>query len=69
MANTVLAVRDMKEQLARLKLEVGVGEEGAGPGEIWSCRFNSGLFGVDWEFSKRVLVDEGVKMTVVSPLL
>lgn len=28
------------------------------PGGIWSCRFNSGAFGVDWDKSRRVLEDE-----------
>ena len=25
------------------------------PGEIWSCKFNSGAFGVDWEDTKVIL--------------
>jgi hypothetical protein len=28
------------------------------PGEIWSSKFNSGAFGVDWEVTREVLVQE-----------
>lgn len=28
------------------------------PGEIWSCKFNSGAFGVDWEETKKILESE-----------
>lgn len=87
MHNTLLAVRDMKEQLALL----GEGNESEGddhgdnhdeagnkdynckdededvgiPSGLWSCRFNSGLFAVPWELSRKVLVEEGLTVTVV----
>ncbi|BDD57522.1 hypothetical protein MAP00_002878 [Monascus purpureus] len=87
--NTLLAVRDMKEQLALL----GEGNESKGgdnhshnhdeagnkdynckdedeglgmPSGLWSCRFNSGLFAVPWELSRKVLVEEGLTVTVVN---
>ncbi|KAL3480346.1 hypothetical protein BJX99DRAFT_27815 [Aspergillus californicus] len=61
--NTRLAVVDMKRQL---------GELGAEDNEIVitglrCCRFNSGLFGVDWRLTRAILVREGVDVTVVSP--
>ena len=28
------------------------------PGEIWSCKFNSGAFGVDWQETLEVLEEE-----------
>ncbi|ETI19655.1 hypothetical protein G647_08667 [Cladophialophora carrionii CBS 160.54] len=28
------------------------------PGEIWSAKFNSGAFGVDWELTRDILVEE-----------
>ena len=76
LANTELAIADMKEQLARLA-ETGVSttgegeEEGGGmsaPGELWSCRFNSGLFRVEWSRSRRVLEEAGLEVTVVRPV-
>lgn len=36
-------------------------------GELWSCRFNSGLFAVPWERSRRVLEEAGLEVTVVRP--
>jgi hypothetical protein len=35
------------------------------PGELWSCKFNSGLFGVDWKLSRKVLEDASLNVTVV----
>ena len=42
----------------------GKGKE-MGPGEIWGCRFNSKNFGVEWERSKRVVEEVGLRMVVV----
>ena len=64
LSNTVLAVRDMKEQLERLREGHDIGNDVSAPTELWSCRFNSGLFGVPWERSRKVLVDEDLQVTV-----
>ncbi|OJJ34795.1 hypothetical protein ASPWEDRAFT_39881 [Aspergillus wentii DTO 134E9] len=61
--NTKLAVADMKKQLAQLEAEEG----GSSPSALWSCRFNSGLFAVDWELSREVLENAELEVTVVRP--
>ncbi|KAK5051575.1 hypothetical protein LTR84_003227 [Exophiala bonariae] len=33
-------------------------EESEPPGDIWSCKFNSGAFGLDWEATKAIVEDE-----------
>ncbi|PYI07164.1 hypothetical protein BO78DRAFT_469442 [Aspergillus sclerotiicarbonarius CBS 121057] len=59
--NTELAVADMQKQLGQLEGgEVDVSE-------LWSCQFNSGLFGVEWAHSKDILERSGLNITVVSP--
>ncbi|RHZ61505.1 ADP-ribose 1''-phosphate phosphatase [Aspergillus turcosus] len=63
--NTELAVADMERQLA--ELQAGHSSQEGTVGELWSCRFNSGLFGVAWERSRRVLEDAGLEVTVVRP--
>ena len=73
LANTELAIADMKEQLARLAVRnTDEGEEnGSGmsaPRELWSCRFNSGLFRVEWSRSRRVMEEAGLEVTVVRPV-
>ncbi|OKL58438.1 ADP-ribose 1''-phosphate phosphatase [Talaromyces atroroseus] len=65
--NSVHAIRDMRQQLERL-CDAENGDEWTG--QLYSCRFNSGLFGVEWEDSKRVLERElqgmeGVEEVVV----
>lgn len=75
--NTNLALEDMNRQLALLEEKAkGVGDDdgevqGGGenlkPTVLWSCRFNAGLFGVDWKLSRRVLADQKVEVTVVRP--
>lgn len=50
--NTVHAVRDMARQLVELRAK---DDDIA---QIYSCRFNSGLFRVDWKDSKAVLEEE-----------
>ncbi|KAL1967467.1 hypothetical protein VTN77DRAFT_3252 [Rasamsonia byssochlamydoides] len=81
--NTRRAVEDMKTQLAVLKKELesdviitttGDGKKSTAgddptrrPGDLWSCRFNSGLFGVKWEKTRRVLEEAGLEVTVVRP--
>lgn len=62
----------MKEQLARLGESDGMNkkkdeDEMSAPNGLWSCRFNSGLFRVEWSQSRRVLEGAGLAVTVVSP--
>lgn len=67
----------MKEQLVRLEDTGGLvtvhDAEGRRevvippPCVLWSCKFNSGLFRVDWAHSPVVLEAAGVFVTVVSP--
>ncbi|KAE8350875.1 hypothetical protein BDV28DRAFT_150516 [Aspergillus coremiiformis] len=59
--NTKLAVADMVRQIDELHTH------GSEIGELWSCRFNSGLFRVKWEFSRRVLEEAGLDVIVVRP--
>lgn len=74
--NTRTAIDDMERQLLILRDSGnarGIDDtNGSGdptiPGELWSCRFNSGLFGVDWSLSKQILEDAGLDVTVVKPL-
>ncbi|KAA8651426.1 ADP-ribose 1''-phosphate phosphatase [Aspergillus tanneri] len=63
--NTELAVTDMKSQLRQLQSERGSQEIPISA--LWSCRFNSGLFKVDWELSRNVLEKTGLDVTVVRP--
>lgn len=58
---TESAVRDLGRQIR------GGKEEGAEMGECYSVRVNSGLFGVPWRDTKRVLRKGGVDMVVVRP--
>lgn len=62
--NTRWAVEDMKRQLAELQ---GDPDPARRPGQLWSCRFNSGLFGVKWEETRKVLEKSGLEITVVRP--
>lgn len=67
LAYTELAVADLKEQLEGLE-ERGEGEgDFEPPRELWSCRFNSGLFDVEWCRSRRVLEEAGLEVTAVRP--
>ncbi|GCB26296.1 ADP-ribose 1''-phosphate phosphatase [Aspergillus awamori] len=59
--NTELAIADMKEQLDRIEYQEGRFLE------LWSCRFNSGLFGVQWARSREILKKSGLDVTVVTP--
>jgi hypothetical protein len=47
------------------------GESPPAPDELWSCRFNSGLFAVDWEDTRRIVEEEmkslGKTIHVISP--
>ncbi|KAF3481092.1 uncharacterized protein GIQ15_03851 [Arthroderma uncinatum] len=67
--NTVMAMADLKRQIS----EEAAGLEADKPNgllkdaELWSCRINAGLFGVEWERSKSVLADSMLDIKVVSP--
>jgi ADP-ribose 1''-phosphate phosphatase len=37
------------------------------PGELWSCRFNSGLFAVKWDDTRSILEESGLEIMVVRP--
>lgn len=80
--NTKKSLQDLREQL--LKLAKGLENDDGGvdrrpqnamrkdgPGDLWSCKFNSGLFAVDWKDTKKVLEKElgslGKTIQVVSP--
>lgn len=63
--NTKLALHNMTDQLQNLKERDGV--SGEVPGEVRSCRFNSGLFKVPWNESRKLLEDTGLDVIVVRP--
>lgn len=78
--NTVTAVNDMKEQLRRLTsssadvlygddVDGNHGRQNIRPGNLWSCRFNAGLFGVPWERTKEILENSGIQVTVATPAI
>ncbi|EED13429.1 phosphatase, putative [Talaromyces stipitatus ATCC 10500] len=66
--NSVHAIRDMRRQLEELfEHEDGMEQW---DGKVYSCRFNSGLFGVEWKASRKILETEldgmvGVEEVVV----
>lgn len=62
--NTALAVADAQRQLERLRSQP---DNDVPLGELRSCRFNSGLFGVEWKLSREVLEERGLDVTVVRP--
>ncbi|WEW54636.1 ADP-ribose 1''-phosphate phosphatase [Emydomyces testavorans] len=68
--NTTLALEDLKRQLQ--DLEMTATDESRKPKEtptdLWSCRFNAGLFGVPWQETKAVLEEAGLRVTVVRPV-
>ncbi|RAH60260.1 hypothetical protein BO85DRAFT_457130 [Aspergillus piperis CBS 112811] len=59
--NTELAIADMKKQLDHIEDQEGRLLD------LWSCRFNSGLFGVEWARSREILEKSGLDVTVVTP--
>lgn len=54
------AVRDLLAKLQDVRDDGDGDEEGARMGEVFACRINAGLFGVEWGATRRVLVEEGV---------
>ncbi len=82
--NTRKSLVDLKEQIFKFESKEEEEEEekevstlriakaeGEMPGELWSCKFNSGLFAVDWADTRKVLEEElkglGKTVRVVSP--
>jgi ADP-ribose 1''-phosphate phosphatase len=75
------AVRDLRQQLAKLGVSEEKVTEGADLkgeraveqnvlGELWSCKFNSGLFAVEWADTRKVLEELkgfGKTVRVMSP--
>ena len=47
--------------------DVDEGDENDQPGPLYSCRINAGLFDVPWKQTKSILVESGLKMTIVRP--
>lgn len=59
LASTRAALEDFRLQLEeRARSNSGAEGEFDPPGEIWSCKFNSGAFGVKWEETKMILEEE-----------
>lgn len=64
--STHAALEHLKRQID--KYEEGHREFGEPkPGKLYCCRFNSGLLGVPWERTRKLLEDSGLDMTVVYP--
>jgi ADP-ribose 1''-phosphate phosphatase len=64
--NTKKSLVDLREQLCRL-----ANENKQEVGELWSCKFNSGLFAVEWADTREML-EAGLRslgkiVRVVSP--
>jgi hypothetical protein len=68
--HTRASLQDLKEQLLELE-NTGEEVDEDRPTELWSCKFNSGLFAVAWTDSKKVLQEQltslGKTVRVVSP--
>lgn len=64
--NTELAIVDLKDQLDELKQKWSKPDDADIKG-LRACRFNSGLFGVDWALTRRILEDSGLEIIVVRP--
>lgn len=61
--HTYAALRDLQEKLVDLRLD---GTEPS-PTALFSCQFNSGLFGVPWRDTRVALDRSGLNVTVVYP--
>ncbi|OAL68372.1 ADP-ribose 1''-phosphate phosphatase [Trichophyton rubrum] len=62
--NTATALADLKRQI-----DGGVADtdNALRDAELWSCRINAGLFGVDWEQSKSIMAESMLNIKIVSP--
>lgn len=58
---------DLKRQLAEMKsnADINAGQQTEIPGELLGCRFNAGLFAVEWARTRKVLEDAELSMTIV----
>lgn len=65
--STHAALQDLKNQLDSLHNDHQNGGLLA-PGDLYSCRFNSGLFAVPWEETRGLMEDVGLDMTVLYPV-
>lgn len=64
--STHAALQDMKSQLDSLQIDL-CDSQTLPPGELWSCRFNSGLFGVTWGETRGLVEKVGLDLRVVYP--
>ncbi|KAJ5126551.1 ADP-ribose 1''-phosphate phosphatase [Penicillium atrosanguineum] len=64
--STHAALQDLKSQVNSLQNDIQ-GSQKPPPGELWSCRFNSGLFGVPWGKTRSLLDNVGLDLRVVYP--
>lgn len=69
--NTRNSLRDLQTQLLKIEHAAEGKEDETIPGELWSCRINSGLFAVQWADTRQVMEEELKSLcrtvTVVSP--
>lgn len=65
--STHAALKDLKEQLYRYEQAHQASDEPKKMGKLFCCRFNSGLFGVPWERTRKLLDDAGLDVIVVYP--
>ncbi|KAJ5100012.1 ADP-ribose 1''-phosphate phosphatase [Penicillium argentinense] len=66
--HTFAALQDLDMQLVSLRdHNENSDDEQSMPGQLYSCRFNSGLFAVPWEQTREVIEEVGLSMTVVYP--
>lgn len=58
---------DLKNQLAEMREKAADKEDEQIdiPGDLWGCKFNAGLFAVEWGRTKKVLEDAELPMTIV----
>ncbi|KAJ6121139.1 ADP-ribose 1''-phosphate phosphatase, partial [Penicillium sp. IBT 18751x] len=64
--STHAALHDLKSQLDSLQIDLR-DSQNLPPGELWSCRFNSGLFGVPWGETRGLVENVGLDLKVVYP--
>lgn len=60
--STNAALKDLKAQIEKYERSTGKKMP-----KLSCCRFNSGLFGVPWERTRKLLDDAGLDVTVVYP--
>ncbi|KEF57015.1 uncharacterized protein A1O9_07205 [Exophiala aquamarina CBS 119918] len=56
---TQMALESLRTQLEDYtRCDLGEHDEYAVPGDLWTCKFNSGAFGVDWEETLEIVESE-----------